>query len=160
MRPILLYLDALDECDEEIAIELVNYFDAIILGFDVVNASLNICFSCQHYPLISLDDDLDICVENEINQDIDNYIQDVMWRHIGDKSRTNEIKDEIVSKSNDNFQWVMLVVPRVLQMYKREKYKETRKIIRAISSNLIELYQSLLEKVIDDDLPSTLKLMQ
>lgn len=45
-------------------------------------------------------------------------------------------------------------------MCKRERYKEIKKIIQAIPSNLGELYKSLLEKVIDDDLPRTLKLIQ
>jgi ankyrin repeat protein len=157
---IRLYIDALDECGEENATKLVDYFDAITSGSNVVDASLSICFSCRHYPLVSLDDGLEICVEDETNEDIQVYIQNAMWRQIRDKSRADEARDEIVSKSHGNFQWVVLVVPRVLQMYKKGRYREIKKIIRAIPSDLSELYKSLLEEITDDDLPRTLKLMQ
>jgi len=110
--------------------------------------------------LVSLDDGLEICVEDEVNQDIEGYIQNFMWRQIRDKSRADEARDEIVSKSHGNFQWVVLVVPRVLQMCRRGRYREIKKIIQAIPSDLGELYKSLLEEVTDDDLPRTLKLIQ
>jgi ankyrin repeat protein len=157
---IRLYIDALDECGEENAIKLVDYFDSITSESNVVDASLSICFSCRHYPLVSSDVGLQICVEDEVNQDIEVYIQNVMWRQIRDKSRADEARDEIMSKSHGNFQWVVLVVPRVLQMCKRGRYREIKKIIQAIPSDLGELYKSLLEEVTDDDLPRTLKLMQ
>lgn len=157
---IRLYIDALDECDEENAIKLVDYFDTITSGSNVVDASLSICFSCRHYPLVSLDDRLEICVEDENNHDIKTYIQSGMWRHVPDKSRADEVRDEIVSKSRGSFQWVVLVVPRVLQMWKKGRYREIRTIIQTIPSDLGELYKSLLQEVIDDDLPYTLKLMQ
>lgn len=159
-HPILLYIDALDECGEENALELVGYFDAITLKSNAVAGSVSLCFSCRHYPLVSLDDGLEICVEDEVNQDIEIYIQDDMWSQIRDKSRADEARDEILSKSRGNFQWVVLVVPRVLQMYKRGRYREIKKIIQAIPSDLGELYRSLLAEVTDDDLPRTIKLMQ
>lgn len=159
-HPILLYIDALDECGEENASELVDYFDAITSKSNAVDGSISICFSCRHYPLVSLDDGLEICVEDESNQDIEVYIDDVMWSHIRGKSRADEARDEILSKSRGNFQWVVLVVPRVLQRYKRGRYREIKKIIQAIPSDLGELYRSLLEKVTDDDLPRTIKLLQ
>lgn len=157
---IRLYIDALDECGEENAIKLVDYFDAITSGSNVVDASLSICFSCRHYPLVSRDDGLQVCVEDETNEDIQVYIHNAMWRQIRDKSGADEARDEIVSKSHGNFQWVVLVVPRVLQMCKKGRYREMKKIIQAIPSDLGELYKSLLEEVTDDDLPRTLKLMQ
>lgn len=157
---IRLYIDALDECGEENAIKLVDYFDSITSESNVVDASLSICFSCRHYPLVSSDVGLQICVEDEVNQDIEVYIQNVMWRQIRDKSRADEARDEIMSKSHGNFQWVVLVVPRVLQMCKRGRYREIKKIIQAIPSDLGELYKSLLEEVTDVDLPRTLKLIQ
>ncbi len=157
---ILLYIDALDECGEENARDLVDYFHAITSGSDVVDPSLSICFSCRHYPLVSRDDGLQICVENETNEDVQVYIQNAMWEQIRDKSRADEARDEILSKSHGNFQWVVLVVPRVLQMYKRGRYREIKRTIQAIPSDLGELYKSLLEEVTNDDLPRTLKLFQ
>jgi len=160
IRPIILYIDALDECGEQNAIKLVDYFGTITSRSSVLDASLSICFSCRHYPLVSSDLGLQVCVEDETNEDIQSYIQNMMWTHIGDNSLADEARNEIVTKSYGNFQWVVLIVPRVLHMYKRGRDRNMKKIIQAIPSDLGELYRSLLEEVIDDDLPRTLKLFQ
>jgi len=160
IRPITLYIDALDECGEENAIKLVDYFGTITSRSRVLDASLSICFSCRHYPVILSNAGLQVCVEDETNEDIQSYIQNVMWRHICDKSGADEARNEVVSRSHGNFQWVVLVVPRVLQMYKRGRYREIKKTIQGIPSDLGELYKSLLAEVTDEDLPRTLKLFQ
>ena len=156
---IILYIDALDECGQENATKLVDFF-RVLSSSNSEDASLRICFSCRHYPLISLNDGFEICVEEENHHDIEIYTQDVIERHIQSKDHAQEVQREIVSRSSGNFQWVVLVVPRALRSYNKGRYKGMKKILQATPIELHELYESLLKEVDLEDLPSTLQLMQ
>lgn len=74
---------------------------------------------------------------------------------------TKAIQEELVNKSLGIFQWIVLVVPRVLQLYKRgQPLAVIRRSIQATPSALSELYKALLERNGDEDLPHSLHSMQ
>lgn len=96
-NPTTIYVDALDECGEEIATRLVAFFQVI-----TSDAPISICFSCRHYPLISLDNGLEICVEDENHQDIEYYTQAMIKGRIKpDKYRKSDsgVISEQISRS-------------------------------------------------------------
>ena len=64
---IRVYIDALNEYGEQAANSLVRFFQGVA-------DSLSICFSCRYYPLIALDNGLEISVENENAQDIRTFV--------------------------------------------------------------------------------------
>ena len=52
-----IFVDALDECGELAAVELVDYFEKLVSAPGTADGSLNICFSCRHYPIMSMECD-------------------------------------------------------------------------------------------------------
>ena len=153
---IRIYVDALDECGEDVAIDLVEMFQHLA-------RSLAICFACRHYPIISLESqsDSEVCVEHENDADIEYYISNRVKAGVLREETVKAIQHEIQSRAEGNFQWVVLVVPRVLRLCRKGKSLiAIRKMILDIPSELDSLYQELLSDLDEDDLPQSLRLMQ
>jgi len=156
-----IYVDALDECEKAAASNLVGFFTRLMNKVAFTNASLSICFSCRHYPDVALRNELEVCIENENHDDIELYIQNTIENAVQNKETAEVIRDEVVRRSSENFQWIVLVLPEVVDLY-RNGYplKIIKRRIQAIPSELKELYQELLKEVLDEDLPHSLRLMQ
>ncbi len=156
-----IYVDALDECGKAAASNLVGFFTRLMNKVAFTNASLSICFSCRHYPDVALGNGLEVCIEDENHDDIELYIQNTIENAVQDKETAEVIRDEVVRRSSGNFQWTVLVLPEVVDLY-RNGYplKIIKRRIQAIPSELEELYQELLKGVLDEDLPHSLRLMQ
>ncbi|KAF7511627.1 hypothetical protein GJ744_003790 [Endocarpon pusillum] len=84
---IRIYVDALDECGEEVARDLVAYFQRLTSKLPLTETTLSICFSCRHFPIVALAHGLTISVENENHRDIATYVQGELKRGISDKSK-------------------------------------------------------------------------
>jgi ankyrin repeat protein len=143
---IRVYIDALDECGEEAAVDLVGTFQRMA-NF------LWICFSCRHYPLIALEDGLEICVEKNNAQDIQTYLQ-----HQLDDIRYQK---QILDKASGNFQWVKLVTDQVRHWIRRGKPpKAIQNMITSLPVELSRLYEGFLANIDDSDTWQSLKLFQ
>ena len=59
---VQIFVDALDECGEDIAVGLVDFFQQLIEELPYTKTSFRLCFSCRHYPLVVLENGLEICV--------------------------------------------------------------------------------------------------
>ena len=153
-HPIRIYIDALDECGEHLATELVEFFRFFAVP-------IAICFSCRHYPFVALEGGNEVCVEHKNKQDIENYINDKINTHIQRVDIAQVIRDELVYRSNGNFQWVVLVLPRILKMHKsRKSLLAIQTMIRNIPAELNELYTNLLKIVDEDEKAQSLRLFQ
>ena len=151
---ICLYIDALDECGEDTAIDLVNFFQRF-------GSPLAICFSCRHYPIVALDSGLEISVEDWNNNDIITYIRTTIGAHITRTDIAIPVCDEIATKSFGNFQWVVLIVPRVVRLYKKGNSLAILKTkIKQIPSELSDLYKELLGSIDEEDLSQSLILIR
>ena len=147
-RTVRLYIDALDEAGEDTATELVHFFQQL-------SSSLAVCFSCRHYPLLTLENGLEVCVEDRNGQDIDTYI----------RARINNsnipLCDEIAAKSLGSFQWVALVIRLILRLHRNGKSLAVLSSkIKQLPSELNELYKELLGSLDEEDLSESLLLMQ
>ncbi|KAL7916598.1 hypothetical protein GGI35DRAFT_46526 [Trichoderma velutinum] len=74
---VWLFVDALDECGEENAKDLVRKFKLLlemIRTMSTCSKQLRICFSCRHYPILSSPGLLEVCLETENRRDISTYI--------------------------------------------------------------------------------------
>ena len=149
-----LYIDALDECGQDIGLELVEFFRRFA-------APISICFSCRHYPFVALEGGNEVCVEDENEQDIDNYVQDKIKAHIQSTDIAEAVQIEVVSRSKGNFQWVVLVMPRVLKLVKSRQSKVTiLTTIRSIPAELSELYTDILDGIEEHERAQSLHFMQ
>ena len=152
--PIRIYIDALDECGEDLAIELVEFLRCFA-------APIPICFSCRHYPFVALEGGSEVCVEHENEQDIESYVNDKINTHVQRVDIAQVIRNEMVSRSKGNFQWVVLVLPRVLKLHRsRKSLVAIRTMIRNIPAELNELYTALLDFADDYERVQSLRLLQ
>lgn len=156
---IRIYVDALDESGEEPAREMVSYFRRLTSPLPATECSISICFSCRNYPLNSVEDSLTICVEDENYTDIVMFVVDKLNEFPHDQAK--KLSVTIVTRASGVFQWVVLVVPKLLRLYRQGK---NMKVIEAklleIPLELGNFYQEILEDVDKDDLPQSLQLMQ
>jgi ankyrin repeat protein len=151
---IRIYVDALDECGEAVARELVEYFQRL-----TSKATLNVCFSCRHYPIVALEHGLTVCVEDGNHDDIVTYVRGKFESGFSEESEARELETTIVNKAKGVFQWVVLVVPSVLDLHWDGKsIKAIRHEIQKIPAALDSLYQDILERI--KDRTQSLQLMQ
>lgn len=118
-RGIRIVVDALDECGEQPATELVTFFQHLLSKFASSKNGLSICFSCRHYPVLSLEDGLEICVEDENYEDIKTYLENQLEVPIRQNKELEFLKDEILNRSSHIFQWVQLVLTRAISQHSK-----------------------------------------
>ncbi|KLU84520.1 hypothetical protein MAPG_03561 [Magnaporthiopsis poae ATCC 64411] len=138
-RSIWLFVDALDECGERNAVDLVKWFESLLRN------PFRICFTCRHYPILALDGAFEICLENENRDDISTYVQDQLSAsHI----RSSTIPALITARAEGVFMWARLVVRQVLDLDRVGKRLGTiETAIRSTPPDLDELYHKLIENM-------------
>ena len=81
--------------------------------------------------------------------------------HIHRTDIAKTLQNAVVSRSQRNFQWVVLVIPRVLTLYKSRKSIVTiHAMIQNVPTELHELYTGLLSLVEDHERAQSLRFMQ
>ncbi|KAI1131232.1 hypothetical protein F5Y10DRAFT_287444 [Nemania abortiva] len=157
---VVLFVDALDECDEEVSISLVNDFLTLLEAQGKGSNGFRICFSCRHYPILEpeyrFNSGLIISVEDENSADIQNYVE----KRLSDPPPDHrDYVSLIVSRARGIFLWAHLVVKKVLHLRSRKKGRpEIEQEIEKIPQDLYKLYRRLFEEL--EERPQTLKLIQ
>ncbi|KPA35726.1 hypothetical protein FLAG1_11555 [Fusarium langsethiae] len=152
--PVILLIDALDECGEQSAVELIKYLKHLLSSLPPTDYRFSISFSCRHYPILELDGGLTILLDTENNADIATYVRDCFSTDPDD-----DIESLISGRAQGVFMWAHLVVKLVLRMKRR---REPRADIEAKITETPQDLDNLYSKLIKDvENPSvTLKLMQ
>ena len=150
-----LYIDALDECGQDPAISLVEFFCRFA-------DPIAICFTCRHYPIIPLEETgFEISVEHENATDIDAYITNRIEPAVRNVKFANAIRHELKERSAGNFQWVVLVTRRVLQSHRSGKpLTVICADIRRLPPELATLYEEIMGRTEPDDMTEALHLFQ
>jgi ankyrin repeat protein/predicted ATPase len=112
-QPVIIFIDALDECGEDAATSLLAYFRDLADRTESGNARFKICFSSRHYPILGHDLIPSIEVEKMNGEDIRWYVKKRL-KDIPLESKRQKIESEILSKSNGGFQWVFLVTSTIV----------------------------------------------
>lgn len=159
-RAIRIYLDALDEAGQEIAVKLVTYFEDLIERLHPTRAGLKVCFSCRHYPVLAPKNALKVCVEEENHHDIATYVRQRMTRHqLSDQEDGWKLEQEIIEKSSCIFQWVVLIIPIIIQSDKDgANISKIRQKLKEIPRKLSDLYEHILSNI--EDPKRAVQLMQ
>ncbi|KND94251.1 hypothetical protein TOPH_00804 [Tolypocladium ophioglossoides CBS 100239] len=115
---ILLFIDALDECGEENAVDLAGKFKSLLQGLPPTGSQFRICFSCRHYPILDLDYGFEICPERENAQDISTYVQ-AQLSSLTASTNPATIQTTIKNGASGVFMWARLVIERILYLQRR-----------------------------------------
>ncbi|EFQ99180.1 ankyrin repeat domain-containing protein 28 [Nannizzia gypsea CBS 118893] len=163
IRPIWLFVDALDECTEP---DMAMFIQKLKLGFQQLpptSLPCRVCFTSRQHSFQNQISDLDveseISVESHNGRDISTYVTSRLsiasMLSIAEKKA---VAEKITERARGIFMWARLVVVRVLEL---EPYEPTEAIVEEImntSQDLYDLYAKLIEKVKGN--PGSLKLLQ
>ncbi|KAI0553101.1 ankyrin repeat-containing domain protein [Xylaria curta] len=171
--PVWLYIDALDECRNEMGDpddeteEVRGLIRDLTKLQQVLGSSahhLRICCSCGHYPNIaSKDEELKILTEVENAADIKAFVERELQEGIAEAEAdiTGRLQNVIAQNALGSFQWTKLVTSKALSMHRIGK--STTQIIRQIQiapRQLSTLYHNILKSVPPEDRARSLQLFQ
>ena len=156
-----LYVDAVDEAGETAARQLLRSWKALLSESKDYTKSFRICFTCRHWPLMTVAGAHEICVEEENTHDIKTYIISKIGCEFQSADDVDNIVLDVTAKAEGVFQWVKLKIDRVLLLHARsESSQAIRKDIQTTRSELTSIYKDLVSEIDMDDRPQALLLFQ
>lgn len=128
-RPIYIFIDALDECEEDEVRRIVKRFDDSSAAAVFKGAIVKLCFLSRHYPHIGLQTarSREIYLENHNKLDIRRYVHQEL--SLNDARLRKELGAGIVEKSVGMFLWSSLMVRRLLKAFDQGRSGEQMKIL-------------------------------
>ena len=159
-RPIVIFIDALDECGEGPAKSLLAYFKDLTHQAEHSSARFKVCLSSRHYPILALDTIPGVQVEKMNYKDIRRYTQQRL-KDVQLGSKREQIETEILSKSDGGFQWVFLVTETIID--KNLKGIRADKLLEELAycpQTLSAMYERILNDVSAADRLRMVKLFQ
>lgn len=162
---IYLFADALDECGEQQAQELVELFETVMERHIKQKAKLKILIACRQYNVIHLDRIVKVIPEESNNEDIRTVVFQSLRNKALSNATTQQLGDEIVANANGVFLWAVLVTSRVVTLSRQGRsIAAIRGSIKKIPKMLHELYETIFYRPSgdddDEDLFRTIKLLQ
>ena len=157
----MIFVDALDECDEGSIRDLVYYFRSVTDFAYAAGSDLNICLSSRHYPAITVQRCPEITVEYGNMADIVRYVHVKLHDSSQVDNTIPSLETQIVRKASGIFLWVVLVVEMLIEMIddgKTAKYMEDT--LNNVPMDLEELFSNLFRTLKPNELPKAVKLLQ
>ncbi|KAH7160549.1 hypothetical protein B0J13DRAFT_396376, partial [Dactylonectria estremocensis] len=143
-RSFTCFIDALDECDEQQVVDMVQYFEELVEQ-STKGTLLRICFSSRHYPYIVLRQGIRLTLEDQPGhaKDLETYIRTRL--RIDDPELVEVLPPQLLEKAAGVFLWVVLVV-EILNKEYRQGGLALRKRLAEIPSRLSELFKDILRR--------------
>ncbi|KAM0239458.1 hypothetical protein ACHAP5_008314 [Fusarium lateritium] len=144
-RSLTCFIDALDECDEQQVMDLVEYFEDLAEQCTEDGVRLSICFSSRHYPYIDVRLGIRLILEDQMGHasDLESYIKTNL--RIKDPSLLAELQETMLEKAAGVFLWVVLVI----DILKRENCRGRLSLkmrLEQVPNGLSELFKDLLKR--------------
>jgi hypothetical protein len=147
------FVDALDECDEQQVVEMVQYFEDLAEQSASRGVLFRVCFSSRHYPYIVLKQGIRLTLEDQTghSEDLEAYVSSRL--QIEDPGILEELQPRLLGKAAGVFMWVVLVVD-ILNKEHRRGGLSLRRRLAELPSDLSELFKDILRRDNDnlDDL--------
>lgn len=154
---MLMYVDALDECEEKYIRKVVDFLKDALQHSVHAGCDLRICVSSRHYPNIRTLQESTICVELENRPDISAYVRATlndMGRH------TFDLHDSITNKAAGIFLWPVLVFQKLREAVEDGEPQQTfSSILTSIPEDLDDLFRGLVAKIAPADRAKATSLM-
>ncbi|KAK2041697.1 hypothetical protein LZ31DRAFT_543884 [Colletotrichum somersetense] len=141
-KPFLLFIDALDECNESDVRDVVKFLELLSTYASRANVLLKICLSSRHYPSITMYRVVELTVENSGDHkgDISRYIDDTL--RVSDA----DIKSEIRRKADGIFLWVVIAVSLLNKAYDEGQVEAMRTTLEEVPADLEKMFSAILRK--------------
>ncbi|KAK1982091.1 ankyrin repeat-containing protein, partial [Colletotrichum cereale] len=151
---VIIFIDALDECGESSAVQLIQYLKQLLTTTTPEQYRLSICFSSRYYPVVNSKNGLNILLDKENQTDIITYVQTKFH-----EDPDVHIENLIAQHARGVFIWAQFVVDRVLQLKRQgEPRGKIEAEVMKTPQDLEDLYHGLIAKA--QDRTETLRLAQ
>ncbi|KAF1963104.1 HET-domain-containing protein [Byssothecium circinans] len=145
-NPVMCFIDALDECEEDQIRDMISFFERI--GEITVSAGIKfqVCFSSRHYPHVNIRNNLELVLDGQEghSQDITNYIDSEL--KVGRSRIAEQTRKELQEKASGIFMWVVLVVGILNKEYDGGRMHALQRRLREIPGDLHELLRDILTR--------------
>uniref|UniRef100_A0A0B7K028 Nephrocystin 3-like N-terminal domain-containing protein n=1 Tax=Bionectria ochroleuca TaxID=29856 RepID=A0A0B7K028_BIOOC len=152
-RRLTCFIDALDECDEQQALEMIRFFEDLTNTSTKNDIPLRICFSSRPYPHMMIPTSILLTLEDQPDHaaDMKSYISNNL--RIEDPKLAEELKLRIMQKASGVFMWVVVVIP-ILNNDDRWGRPTIKRQLEELPDSLSNLYKDILtrDKTNPDDL--------
>ncbi|KAJ3480013.1 hypothetical protein NLG97_g8169 [Lecanicillium saksenae] len=144
-RSFTCFIDALDECDEQQVMDMVQYFEDLAEQSTNSRIALRICFSSRHYPYIIIQRGIQLTLEDQPGhaEDLANYVANRL--RINEPALVEELQPQLLEKAAGVFLWIVLVVDILNKDYGRGGLA-LRKRLAEIPSDLSKLFKDILRR--------------
>ncbi|KAF5863325.1 hypothetical protein ETB97_010325 [Aspergillus alliaceus] len=144
-RSFMCFVDALDECDEQQVVDMVQYFEELAEQSTNNGVLLRICFSSRHYPYIVIHRGIRLTLEDQSGhgEDLATYVANRL--QIEDPVLLEDLQTQLLRKAAGVFMWVVLVVDILNKEY-RHNGLALRRRLAEIPSDLSELFKDILRR--------------
>jgi ankyrin repeat protein/nucleoside phosphorylase len=144
-RSVNVYIDALDECDEQQVTDMVRFFEQLTEQATEEKINFRACFSSRHYPCIEMRVGLRLILEDIPGHtaDLTDFIRGEL--RISDRRRSEELVAELLRKSSGVFLWVVLVID-ILNKEDRRGGFALLKRLSEVPDGLTELFKDLIRR--------------
>ncbi|KAF5672317.1 ankyrin protein 3 [Fusarium heterosporum] len=159
-QPVVIFIDALDECGEEHAKSLMGSLKRLIANAEREGSLVKICFSSRHFPILGHETMPKVYVEEKNDKDIRLLIEDRL-KELRPDERRQKIENEILLKAQGGCQWAILITDMVLDEDAiASKTEDLLSMISSIPPDLDELYNVILNGATEDKHKQMKKLFQ
>ncbi|KAG4261421.1 hypothetical protein FPRO04_10571 [Fusarium proliferatum] len=157
--PVVIFIDALDECGEH-AKSLLLFLKSLVENAERQGSMVKICFSSRHFPILGHETMAKVYVEERNDQDIRLVIGGRL-KEVQPVERRREIEKEILLKAHGGFQWAILITNMVLEEdVAGARTEDLLNIISTTPPDLDELYDVILRGATKDKHRQMAKLFQ
>lgn len=162
-RSVLLFVDALDECDLSATQSVIHTFEDLASSSLSEGTHFSICLSSRYWPQFRIQHCFIARVELENKNDIVTYVQKALESTQIDEDLQlhADLRAEILSKAKGTFLWVVLVVRELLNSSTAgATLGELRDIVQRVPPDLDQFYQHQLQSTKGADRERMLRLLQ
>lgn len=148
------FVDALDECGEMAARDLLRLFKYVTTASHTgssVRGALKICVSSRHHPLENLQHDLSVHVEEGNSGDVLKFAAEKLSLEIKDKTWVQKLSSLVAARASSMFLWAALAINRILDLFRDGRGLSSLKAgIEKTPKELHKLYLEIMHRIKDD----------
>ncbi|CAI6087167.1 unnamed protein product [Clonostachys chloroleuca] len=144
-RRLTCFIDALDECDEQQALEMIYFLEELTKISTKNDIPLRICLSSRPYPHMLIPISILLTLEDQPGHttDMESYISNNL--RIEDPNLAEELKLKIIQKASGVFMWVVVVIP-ILNDYDRWGRPTIKRQLEELPDTLTIIFKDILTR--------------
>ena len=163
-RSLLLFVDALDECDLAATQTVIQFFEDLTSSSLSEGSNFNICLSSRYWPIFRIRNCFVARVELGNQSDINRYIEehlDLPQVYEDGFEALGLLRNEIRKRAKGTFLWVVLVIRKLFNaIVAGATLGELCSIVQKVPPDLGEFYQHQLQSAKTEERDRMLRLLQ